>query len=44
LNPPAIAAYLRTGSVPSPMTIFADIASLEPGATLAWNGYDIKLE
>ncbi|MBI1874949.1 MAG: asparagine synthase C-terminal domain-containing protein [Acidobacteria bacterium] len=26
------------------MTIFAEIASLEPGATLVWNGRDIKVE
>ncbi len=37
LDPAALAAYLLLGSVPSPLTIYRDIRSLEPGHALALN-------
>ncbi len=35
IDPAALAAYLQLGSVPSPLTIYREVRSLEPGHTLS---------
>jgi asparagine synthase (glutamine-hydrolysing) len=36
LAPDALAAYFRYGYVPAPLSIYADVRKLEPGALLTW--------
>ncbi|MEK9164401.1 MAG: asparagine synthase (glutamine-hydrolyzing), partial [Chloroflexota bacterium] len=37
ISPTAVVAYLMTGSVPAPLTIYEGIEALEPGCALTWD-------